>query len=378
MEKSEINNDSEKSKGKTQENNLILAAEKGFFSSSDNESVVLQESHSMRPKKEGHSNSKSGEILLSIVRKGNQKNFTCLLDTRSSKSMLSEKLADEKAIIKSEKKTSWETKAGKFSTSKRVIIKEYKLPQFTSHRKFNGLFHLFQKTKDYRYDAIIGQDLLEKIGIDLLYSSGQIRWGDISIPMVPIGHFSGNKSRRKLFKNVTQLEDNGQETYLAEIKSSKYESADLNEVVNNQIKLDQKQRNRFYDFLTKVKNLFLGRKGKWKGSKVFINLKEDAKPIQSKTYKIPQAHVKVFKEEIDWLVSIGLFTKVDLSEWSSPTFCIPKKKDGRIRIVTNYCRVNKVIKWKAHPLPNIMELRKSAQLYYHGDSTSTIYFRWGW
>ena len=34
-------------------------------------------------------------------------------------------------------------------------------------------------------------------------------------------------------------------------------------------------------------------------------------------------------------------------------FFIPKK-DGRIRIVTDYCKVNKVIKRKAHPLPNIM------------------------
>ena len=208
---------------------------------------------------------------------------------------------------------------------KRVVIKECKLPQFTSHRKFDGLFHLFKNTKEDRYDAIIGRDLLEKIGIDLLYSSGQIRWGNISVPMVPMGHFSGNKSHRKLFKNVTQLEYDGQETYLAEIKSSKYEAADLEEVVNNQTKLDQKQKNRFHEVLLKVKNLFLGKKGKWKGEKVDIELKEDAKPVQSKPYKVPQAHVKVFKEEIDQLVSIGLFTKVELSEWSSPTFCIPKK-----------------------------------------------------
>ena len=118
--------------------------------------------------------------------------------------------------------------------------------------------------------------------------------------------------------------------------------------------MDSKQKNRFLEVLTKVKNLFLGKKGKWKGSKVSIDLKDDAKPVQSRPYKIPQAHVKVFKEEIDRLVAIGLFTKVDLSEWSSPTFCIPKK-DGRIRIVTDYRKVNKVIKRKAHPLPNIMD-----------------------
>ena len=75
---------------------------------------------------------------------------------------------DEKAIVKSKHKTSWETKAGKFSMSKRVVVKECKLPQFMSHRKFDRLFHLFKKTKKDRYDAIIGRDLLGKMGINLL------------------------------------------------------------------------------------------------------------------------------------------------------------------------------------------------------------------
>ena len=68
-----------------------------------------------------------------------------------------------------------------------------------------------------------------------------------------------------------------------------------------------------------------------------IKLKKDAKPVQSKPYKVPQAHMKVFKQEIDRLLEIGLFTKVELSEWRSSIFCIPKK-DGRIRIVTDYRR----------------------------------------
>ena len=62
----------------------------------------------------------------------------------------------------------------------------------------------------------------------------------------------------------------------------------------------------------------------------------------------------MFKQEIDRLVKIGLFTEVELSEWSSPTFCIPKK-DGRIRVVTDYRIVNKTVKRKPCPLPSIMD-----------------------
>ena len=349
-------------KPKNQENNLILAGKKGFFSSeseeeesSDEDSIISQESFCVQSAKlVENGDSTSGEILLSVVLGGVRRNYTCLLDTGTSQSLLSEQLVDEKAVVKSEKKTCWETKGGKFSTSKRVVVKDCKLPQFTSHRKFDGLFHLFEKSDDDQYDAIIGRDLLGQIGIDLIYSTGHVRWGNISVPMVPMGHFSTNKSRRELFRDVEQLENKGQETFLAEIKKSKYEAANLVEVANNQSNLDSNQKGKFYQLLKRCKNLFLGKKGKWKGSKVSIELKEDAKPVQSKPYKVPQAHVKVFKEEIDRLVDIGLFTKVELAEWSSPTFCIPKK-DGRIRIVTDYRKVNKCIKRKPHPLPNIMD-----------------------
>ena len=117
-----------------------MAASKSFFDSfsseenSDEESVISQESfciHSTKMVKE--KDSKSGEILISIVRRGVRKNHTCLLDMGTTQSLLSERLADEKAVIKSKKKTRWETKGGKFSTSKRVIVKDCKLPQFTSH-----------------------------------------------------------------------------------------------------------------------------------------------------------------------------------------------------------------------------------------------------
>lgn len=41
-----------------------------------------------------------------------------------------------------------------------------------------------------------------------------------------------------------------------------------------------------------------------------------------------------------------------------PFFCIPKK-DGRIRIVTDYRKVNRTVKRNAHSLPTIMDTIKS-------------------
>ena len=70
--KNQKSSDKEKQKNKAQENNLILAGKKGFFSRSDeelsdDESVVSQESHCMGPTKENFVKSKSGEILILIV-----------------------------------------------------------------------------------------------------------------------------------------------------------------------------------------------------------------------------------------------------------------------------------------------------------------------
>ena len=239
------NNKKEKEKKKKQENNNIemrkMEVEKEIDESlndssseedSDDESVLSHESYCVISKKSDEEKQLGGEVLISLIKKGVRKNYTCLLDTGTSESLLSEKLADEKAVVTSKEKIEWETQAGNFSTQKRVTVKECKLPQFTTHRKFDGLFHLFKKSKNDKYDVIIERDLLKKIDIDLLYSTEHIRWGDISVPMVLMGHFSKNKSRRKLFRHADQLEKGGQEMFVSEILESKYKMANLEEVAN--------------------------------------------------------------------------------------------------------------------------------------------------
>ena len=64
--------------------------------------------------------------------------------------------------------------------------------------------------------------------------------------------------------------------------------------------------------------------------------------MQIKSYKTPQVHIKTFKQENERPLNIGLCIKVQLSEWSSPTFCI-LKKDRRIQIIIDSRKVNKTI-----------------------------------
>ena len=52
------------------------------------------------------------------------------------------------------------------------------------------------------------------------------------------------------------------------------------------------------------------------------------------------------------MVDIEVLTPVQQSEWGTPVIIIPKK-DDTIRLLTDYRKVNKLIKRKPYPLPRI-------------------------
>ena len=74
------------------------------------------------------------------------------------------------------------------------------------------------------------------------------------------------------------------------------------------------EKRQILQYVEEGKNLFLGTGGRWKGIKVSIELKLGAKPVQSKPYEVPWAHIKMFKQGIERFVTVGLFTKVSPSE----------------------------------------------------------------
>jgi hypothetical protein len=49
------------------------------------------------------------------------------------------------------------------------------------------------------------------------------------------------------------------------------------------------------------------------------------------------------KVEVERLVEAGVLKQVSRSEWVAPTFIIPKK-DGSVRFISGFCKLNKRIR----------------------------------
>ena len=96
---------------------------------------------------------------------GDFNKFIILLDSRSSSTIVMVKLTSKIKQKMSPKITTWETQAGKFTTSQKVNI-YFCLPSFHATEIVSWKCHVYNQT-NIRYVMIIGRDLL---GMDLKFS----------------------------------------------------------------------------------------------------------------------------------------------------------------------------------------------------------------
>ena len=69
--------------------------------------------------------------------------------------------------------------------------------------------------------------------------------------------------------------------------------------------------------------------------------------------------MEVTKKVIDRLCKIGILSKVERgSEWVAPSFVIPKK-DNTVRFLTDFRKLNTMLKRSPFPLPHIKDIRES-------------------
>ena len=124
--------------------------------------------------KEDSNGTLSAEIIVVVPNEDGGNKYTTylgLLDSGASGSLANKKITNANSTSKGKtSETTWQTKAGTFTTSEEVQVKKIVLPQFTTKRKIDGSFHLFNKSKEDTYDFILGQDFCQQVGLDVLNS----------------------------------------------------------------------------------------------------------------------------------------------------------------------------------------------------------------
>ena len=95
--------------------------------------------------------------------------------------------------------------------------------------------------------------------------------------------------------------------------------------------------------------------GKWTGDPYHIELKPNVTLYHARAFPIPRIHEQTLRNEVQRLCELGILTRINHSEWGAPTFIIPKK-DGLVRFISDFRGLNKCIKRKPYPIPQIQDL----------------------
>ena len=109
-----------------------------------------------------------------------------------------------------------------------------------------------------------------------------------------------------------------------------------------------------------------------------IEIPANAQPAFQRAYPVAQAHLELFKKELLQLCKFGVLAKTRPTGWAAPTFIIPKK-DNRIRWVSDFRRLNRVIKRKPYALPIIHDIlrRRAGYKFFTKIDISMQYYTFG-
>jgi Reverse transcriptase (RNA-dependent DNA polymerase) len=199
---------------------------------------------------------------------------------------------------------------------------------------------------------IVGRDLMQELGIDVMFSSSTIKWNRMNaiIPMKPYD-FSFTKDVYITESDAVEADTDR----LSSILDAKYAPTDIAKYATEQKNLTADERLELYTLMKKFEGLFDGSLGKWTGKPYHIELRPDAKPYHGRPYSVPKAFEHTLKSELKRLVKIGVLKRVNRSEWAFPLFIIPKK-DQTVRFINDLRELNKRIRRVPFPLPKIQDL----------------------
>jgi Reverse transcriptase (RNA-dependent DNA polymerase) len=287
-----------------------------------------------------------------------------LCDTGTTSTIILSEFVRE--LSAKEHATTWRTMGGNFTTTKKAVVK-FRLPEFSTNKSIAWTAHVDESTnkKLAQYDMIIGDDLMTELGIDLCFSTQEIKWGEESIPMKNRGVLTDRKATKILYHMLIQPPSIMEaEKRHNQILDANYSKVDINEYVTGIKHLTDQEKEQLKMVLEQHPKLFQGGLGTLKIKPISLELKPGAKPYHAKPFAIPKAFEETTRKECKRFEKIGVWYKNSDTEWAAPTFIQPKKT-GDVRILTDLRELNKWIVRKPYPLPKIQDmLQKLEQFSY--------------
>ena len=132
---------------------------------------------------------------------------------------------------------------------------------------------------------IIGRDLMQFLGIDVLFSTLTVEWDgadmpfkDVNAPIYESYHVAEPAAMEEKTNRVKKILD------------AKYEAADLEQICSKQDQLGTTEQHSLRSLLDNCDDLFDGTLGSWKGSEVNLELKDGATPYHARAYPVPKIH----------------------------------------------------------------------------------------
>ena len=306
-------------------------------------------------------------LARSIQHKPSRCPLKVLFDSGSDLTFIHQRVLPVDTITKIVSPRRIKTLHGTATISQQVILHDISFPEFSPTQRVDKALNAFVYNQtESPYDVILGLDVLVPLGIEISCSTKTITWNDIKIPWKPKSYLDDtsltdpqlNESCFCAPPNYT-IGYTNLDSFAAPasttILHSEYTAVNIDDVVKAQIHLNTEQQTELASVLTNFQQLFSGKLGCYPGYKAHLKLLPNAHPSHCRPYSVPRVHKEVFKAELEQLYDAGVLTRCGPSEWLSPTFVIPKK-DGRVRWVSDFRNLNKVIKRKVYNLPRIQDI----------------------
>lgn len=253
------------------------------------------------------------------------------------------------------------TVSGSLKSSSMVMLKDILLPEFSRSRKVDlTLSATIFDNKNVQFDCIFGRDFLNTVGIDIHHSTQTIHWLDLSTSFKPSGYW---KHPKRALQYMLLPDPWSHSSFVTvAIQDATYVAVDVHDVVKAQHHLSSPQQDQLIALLLQHTELFSGTLGCFPQREYDLDLIPTAIPKHFRAYPIPKVHEETFKKEVNRLLSLGVLEHCGASEWASPTFIIPKK-DGQVRMVSDFRYLNSMIKRRIYPLPRIIDILRRRNGY---------------